>query len=965
MKFFIKINNTWETPDFNTEDDIGLQLYWTFDNLTNPVDYVGEYSYEFTLPFTKKNVEIFKNFDKLDSITSTTSTQVFHPNILIPYIIQTTNDVISTGEAYLSSVTQDGYVIALNGSLCTAFTKLLNSGWDTAKAASDEDYYLFDDVDLVLNKDLIGQMWMNDNPQFVLDPTYTDISEVLTAVPMHQGRYTNFDSNKQISFLLPPLVTDYTERDLFYDSDGNVIDCGDGLTEWQMQEFRSYEQNFAIYVQKLFAIYKRKCEEICDYQLNLDSRWYNNTYQYLQKMVYVLGRLNNKNPEVVENYEATRNYTHIMPMISGNFQTTPGLTDMTAIFNIDPINVERGQVIEYTNEFGLSFDYNTTDTYYLFANWDNPVIINTKFVDSDDNVIEEFTKAYFLLPDTLYVSDQYYVQESQITTTTPYEKVIVRYTPQPASTSTLKILIQDNFKFKTTFDGTLTPKVNVHYYNNQTPFGTIVYYNYPIVMATYVYPSEELPTMNIAMNVQHNTTPAIRSGQKFSFEKVFGDIQPFTVLLKYTKMLGMVWVVDDYNKTITVKRRSDYFWDLVNVDNNMKNPNNDIFKGFYDITDLVDFDSYKITPLAWDTRDVNLNYDEAEDVYMKKYYDKYGRTYGSALIKTENYLNKDTMDLMCNDDYDTIAPSCIVQPFYTPYNYFKQKRGAKLKCQSAPTAQNDKGEQVDMRNNFYFRLANVNLDANMHTDGYRRDSIGNYAYISDDTEFETMNNKFAWHGQYYNYFGGNDLLVRKMPSFSTIRNGYSLQFAAPYEQYFNVPILVRPTPVFPVDPIPVPGVREPLRVNVTYLYDNEFKNYVEEIYNVNNKTLEVNVAVNSELYRRLKSVPLVLIEDVAYLVTEIEGWNEFDNTTKLKLRQIWNYNKLIEQNQSGGYTPVFSWNTENGLEPLPVLPENYPAVIDEATDISVDMNEQGKDHPEIHPIIKEEVEEEDPPKDGD
>ena len=180
MKFYLNINNQWVTPEFDINSDNNIQLNWTFDNLNNPADLVGEYSYEFTLPYTPTNRKVFKNYEKLDSASDVNNVNVFHPNVLIPYIIQTTNDVISTGEAYLSEISEEGYVLNLNGSLCTVFQKLLNSGWNKSKADADDEYFLFDDIDsqnLKLDRNLIKAMWENDTPSWQLDDTIADITE--------------------------------------------------------------------------------------------------------------------------------------------------------------------------------------------------------------------------------------------------------------------------------------------------------------------------------------------------------------------------------------------------------------------------------------------------------------------------------------------------------------------------------------------------------------------------------------------------------------------------------------------------------------------------------------------------------------------------------------------------------------------------------------------------------------------
>ncbi len=917
MKFYLKINNEWVQPEFDADNSVEqMQLNWTFDNLENPLDYVGEYSYDFVLPFTRANREMFKYYEQMDSAVTDNT---FHPNVLIPYIIHTTNDVISTGEAYLSEINESGYVMNLNGSLCTAFTKLLNSGWNTTKAANNENYYLFNDITETLDKNLIYRMWMNDTPDWDLDESFSDVTNVLTAVPMHQGLYSDFDSKSNLSsmWLLPNI---YFKQDVVRDDNGNAVDMGDGLNEWQVQEYRSYEQNFAIYIQKLFAIYQAKCKDICDYDLELDNRWFNQTYEYLENIVYVLGRLKHESPvlEPVYGDGVTRNFVLPSRYSSPTFRI-PGLPNVKMTTTLSNIAMKQGEIL------GFQFDYqytvppfDTDDNNYVLANWGNPLIVELKFTDENNVLYRSYKYAFFALPDFLLSgSDSYYISDSVadgiLTDGTPY--YIIRYTAKKVSDHVpLKIVMDANARFMANSDMTLTPEITIHYHNDNAPFCVMVNTGMNYQFMEY-YPLDGDITTTMNLNNGYTITPAIRSKQVFTFEKAFGDIDPFTVLIKYCKLFGFVWIIDDYTKTIKIKRRSDYFYDLLNTDNNLKSPTDDKFQGFTDVTEYTDFDSFKIVPMAWTTRRVELNYDKSDEKYTKKYYDKYGRTYGSVRIFTENYLNNDTEEILCTSDYNTISPSCTAEPYYKPYSYYKLRRDGMVRCLNEPTGMDDSGKQVDIKNNFYFRLSNRTLPYYMHLDGYRTDDNGSYAYISDDSEYEIVNNVYCWHSNTFSF--SHDQVVRKIPSFSTIRNGYSLQLAAPYELYFNVPIPLRTIQQQPAD------------LAIRYVYEQEFEKYIEEIYNVNNKTLEVYVVVDGKLYRKIKTVPLVIIGDVAYLVTEIEGWNEFQPKTKLKLRQILNYDKLIYNNHSGSYTPETTYNTIDGT-----IPEIVPL------DIQVNIEDQ-------------------------
>lgn len=935
MKFYLNINNQWVTPEFDINSDNNIQLNWTFDNLNNPADLVGEYSYEFTLPYTPTNRKIFKHFEQLDSVSDVNNVNVFHPNVLIPYIIQTTNDVISTGEAYLSEISEEGYVLNLNGSLCTVFQKLLNSGWNKSKADADDEYFLFDDIDaqdLRLDRNLIKAMWENDTPNWQLDPTLADITEFVTSVPMYQGLYDNFDSNRKVAYV--PLVGDVILDAVAWDEQYNKVDTGNGLNEWQMQEFRSYEQNFGVYIQKLFAWYALKCSEICDYDLILDDRWYNNVYEYLQKMVYVLGKCRGTASELDNIIEPTLTFsTSYPPLPSPQATVIAGISGVTANFTTPNVNVEQWQAVSYDYNLNYHFDFmvQNPDQFYLCYNWDNPMLVTTKVVDNNNNTIATYHDCYYLLPNfTDPSTGNYYVIENNVNhnlTPAGYTEHIVRYTALPC-TEGLEVDIPARVQFESNFTGNFHLEISSHMHNEHVFFTVLASQTFLDWSYFYAYPpAPARPTCVVKLDAVYTLSDPTRSNQSVNLDKLFGDISPFSILLKYTKMLGMLWIVDDYNKIITVKRRCDHFYDLINEDNNTKNPHDqqhDLFRGFYDISDLVDMENARITPLAWTTRDVTMNYDDADDSYISKYQQKYKRSYGSVLIKTENYLNKDSEDLFCNTEYDTINPSCVVQPYYRPYGYVCQKRKYKIQLESmCPTNATEQGTNANINNNFYFRLANQALPGSMHRTGFKQDKSGNYAVISDDSLVEIYNGTYTWHDETYYTNSGHsstDVYVRVVPCFHTVRNGFSLQFAEPYEAYYNIPLDLRRQ-----------NADTELDTQIKYVYDREWSGYISEIYNVENKTLEVDTVVNGELYRRLKSVPLVTINDCAYLVVGIEGWNEYNETTKLKLRQISKYNSLTVNNYSGGVKPAPSEDTDDGSEPK-IIPDT-PVDIQTSDDV--------------------------------
>lgn len=925
MKLYLNIGRKWVEPDYDQEHDDIIKLNWTFDNLTNPTDYISEYSYQFTLPITAKNDQIFANTRFLESDRDHNST--FGPNHKFDYIIQASDDTISTGEAILEEITEEGYIITLQGSLCTAFSRLLNSGWD--KTIEDSDYYLFDDVrGEYLDRNLVKRSWDNDNPPFSIDNDLDeeDITNILTFIPTHQGRYKDDFDSKSWMIMKNNKLKKVTVGYLTDDEQSYDIDPGGGLNEWEMQEFRSYEQPVGIYVQKLFEIYRQKCKDICDYDLELDSRWYNNTYEYLQKLVYVLGRIHKKesSSDIIQN-SASSTVNRTLP--STWYQSdgsVPGLQNVTAAMTTpNTIPVKYNDIIHF--EYQLNIEYQLQNNiFYVCPNYYSMIYASAEVVDEHNNTRYTHTTLFQLIDDVKN-SDGNYIHNTT-SAAELYQQAFDNFIAfrQPSSTDyehfREKVLSQ--FNWLSDYTGNVKLRVTFGYANNQTPFATYVG-NY--VKGYFTIP----PILSINFQSVYTVSQNQRSGRDFNYELAFGEEKPFEILLKYSKLIGLVWTIDDYSKKITVRRRSDYFKDLVSIDNNSKDPNNDHWQGFIDITHRVNSDDIKITPLSWQSRYVKFNYADADDDYMKTYKDKYGRAYGSTKLLTQNYTNNDTEELLATTEGNTIYPSLVVQPFYRTYGNFIFNSDIKVQCSVAAPSSATDGEQADIKGNFYFRLANVALPASLHADGYKRDDYGTWANISDDTYYEVLNSDYCWHSLGYLYaqrllptiIPQTDITTRKIPQYHVLRNGYNCQFDGTYEIYYNMPMILRPV-----------GQQGGYRIN--FIYDSEWADYIKEIYNVKNKTIEVKASVDGELYRRMKTVPLVTINGVAYLVTEINNWSPQSDLTELKLRQIWNYDYLESKTKS--YVQPITNNTADGTAAQLIPYGNAGLILTTQKDINVD-----------------------------
>ena len=197
-----------------------------------------------------------------------------------------------------------------------------------------------------------------------------------------------------------------------------------------------------------------------------------------------------------------------------------------------------------------------------------------------------------------------------------------------------------------------------------------------------------------------------------------------------------------------------------------------------------------------------------------------------------------------------------------------------------------------MSGNFYYRHNNGMIPAEMR-DGWR-----DAAYITDDHAMETRDSRFCWHGK--------DIIADEqqcsvLPVLNTVSDdGLSVLFAPVQEQYTYAP-------------------DEPTE----YLYERCWKDYIEEVYNLQNKTIQVYAHVNKELYDHLRRNPFVTIQNCLYILTSLEGWGEHATTCRLTLRQVRDLTKL-----TGGATLPIATEilTEDGEE---LLCENDDNLIQE------------------------------------
>ena len=248
-------------------------------------------------------------------------------------------------------------------------------------------------------------------------------------------------------------------------------------------------------------------------------------------------------------------------------------------------------------------------------------------------------------------------------------------------------------------------------------------------------------------------------------------------------------------------------------------------------------------------------------LYEAAYYNKYGVGYGAKTINTNYQFNNDSTDL-----YEGIQPSIVAtksqfskllnnddptQDSFVGYN-------VKVKPNEQYIDNDDEGSNAGNWGSFYFWNGTFTPDAQLSIFGAK----GPLVYITDDTDYQISSGEYMWNGT-----GTFTTECYRLPLISTISNdGWSIHFESPKEYYFEKP-----------------------SGSVNYIYDNFWKNFIDERYSVQSKKLTAYFYLTTEDYKKINFRQFVKIENTLYHVNRIVDYDfDTNSPTKVELVQVWN-----------------------------------------------------------------------------
>lgn len=861
------VNNTLADLDEQTI----ISVTKTYESVTNPVLYYSDFSKTVRLPISANNNRIFSNFNRLDSAVTNLT---IDPSKKQTFVITDNREPVMEGWLRLDNAntiwTDECYEVTLYSTLGMIFNTLKMLTFNKNAEGVDEQYKidspLSDElkIDCELVKESFEQQRHSLNSDAVLD--------WIGFIPTYQGKYSEFQSDRE---QISPSTT---------------IEISKERDEHYQGEYRSYYQQPFIWVDKLWKTAKDKISEITDYTLVLDRSWFSEVNPYWTDLIYTCPSLftsDDNFKSINETFNDNRNQWTLYvpsknPKLSSHRQinvnnivprSNTGIYDTeTGIFN--PEGDAGGTVFKGQFQLVLSTPLPSSlpdNSMYSKIRKDNPFYFRIKAVNANTNEdITGASKTFLLFSDEHNAGRHTYNEAIDLGITernSPMPTAFVTQRPHLGSSG--NHTYSDAYYWTTELNFALNVTENVPYRivievwnaNNGDPFescGAGVFGSMPTwdwLWRDYFITSgsDRGYSMYLDINILAcETQENLRTNSDVTMYRIFPkDTTLFDVILNYSKMFGLMWDVDDDNRTVTVMSRTRFFEDAAIED----------WSGKIDRSK-----DFKFSPLTFDKRYVSFNYGEGQCGQLQKYESKYQYTYGSKKLDTGYEFNADENKL-----YDKLVPSVVAQkrqfskmmntnnpnrPNFVGYNYMVYPNEHYVDNDS-------EGSNAGMSGAFYFRNGTFTPDSKVSGQYYD----GSYVVVvSDDTPLQTMTQEFCW-----NLTSENVVLCRHLPDISTISNyslgkRWSVHFESPKEYFFTTP-----------------------DSEIKYIYSCFWDNYINERYCSQNKKLTAYLYITPDEYKAVNFKGFVKIDNILYHIDKIYDYNfnSYD-PVKMDLVQVWN-----------------------------------------------------------------------------
>lgn len=340
---------------------------------------------------------------------------------------------------------------------------------------------------------------------------------------------------------------------------------------------------------------------------------------------------------------------------------------------------------------------------------------------------------------------------------------------------------------------------------------------------------------NIYLKVNNNIK---RSFSKFTINDVWDNkINLFDTLLNYCKQFRVLIQLDENTKTIIFTGNKYFFRDYV----------------IEDWTDKLDISKeYSIKPITFENKYVLFNYEDNDTELNKLYKDKFGVNYGEYKLTTEYNFNSETKNL-----FEKVETGIASSGNLLSYSdLFQNTIMYYITSDSFIANYKEENKQAEVFGQYFFFKGLKEFDKSVNLP---------LVQISDDTPKQIFTEDF-----YYSNDGENITTYPYLTSF--------------YDTYCS--LYTKPMQVF---------TTEVIEDGLKGIFENFWKDYLDERYNINNKVVTCYLDIKPLDYCNFKFNKFIKIDNQLYFVNKIYDYDITSNsTTKVDLITVQNLDGYIE-----------------------------------------------------------------------
>lgn len=918
--------------------DIDFVLNKQFTELTDLTTIIVDYSKTIKVPMTPHNNELFNYVYRLERQFMGTPLEAitYDPSQKIDMYMTFNDSKVMDGYALLNSVNlkDKTYEINLYGQLGKIFSDLKNRtlggspGYHTPSNGWSKRVRMH--TNTIYNSFYHSNhstAWYSSNwwdffgfaPQMIGD---TDIIETDCYEKYNPG--TDADRIKKFEDEIN------TTRGISY-ADVYLNNGGFDLNGYLEQ--RTYMTRPYVYVDKIIQMVQNEINlgDYDGYKMNLDSDWFNNNNPYFKNMVFFPGNETpvaqgeNKTGYIVwDNTEMTFNprqvfmpsvlsntldeYTYSVDRNTATITASGGNTqDAVLTLNCDGIQV-RDKISGISQQQGWNVDRVRWGFYRANGNYSYTVPIRyISISDGNNNTIYKL----YLCDDTITIYQQHSRGINNIPVSGIWNRIrnnsSLNVTPVSTSWTTTgvngdyiqvtqtynfgNITINTNsFRFSMGYD-VIDLRTGDIYYESTTdhmlPFNTVTKMPMAYISNTWNQYLKPIQTLLV-------TTNKFRSLSYWSINDILGnDFNPFTWLIDYVKMFRLYFDIDYVTKTITLK------------------------KGYFDTVTykqaVVDYSKgVVIEPVIDKYNMVDFGYSHNDSVKGSLFKKSWGVEYGDLNISTGLDINNDKLSLNPNKDQSVFIPTILDTLYYNNLNSSSVIKTGNMLGTNKVINTLDKDGKIQYFPFFAFRLENKSdTFIYLSDDTPLQKSEGKYYYLEhrllsngwEDEEETIEDNTTVYYGkklsslpQFDNCISVNEGNVWKCTVCGYETEGSEAPSTCPNcgsaLSFISLPKIILYWNTFNV-PKEVFNGYLPYNLGSTAIYDQRWKNYLSEIFNVHNNKVTCYVKMTYPEFINFKFNQLFVIDNVTFLVNKIIDFNPNNpGPTKVELIEISNPNNL-------------------------------------------------------------------------